>query len=425
MSNQPYIAIKINGELVEQTVYDISIHSSLKEILPTASFKIIDNSGMQFSQLKGCLLGSQVNFGLTKGEDVIWSSTAFYIKYVFDGCESDKSYLAGAIQIFCEHSWNLYADRTQHAYKPQKISETIKQLTDDFVTSKGKSLNVSYNKKDIQESSETSTFPRYRCGESEVEFIRKELLPILQMDGVNGFFFMDHKGAIKLKSFSKLWKEAEKALISSKENSYSTAELEQMDEYAKNTLNLKTRYFYDDIDILVGKTTDYFEEFNKGVNFEIPDTTTGYIQITDSYSGPRAKTTFLAKLPIIGEQLKYFGKTKVDSFSNVVVSDAIGMECAKQSELNDLFTLHINLPNQIVENLSVGDTIYLYTKDNKQGDRKRHWTSGKWLISELDIIKPEAGLSTPIYTNLTLIRPTFGVLNDKSTVDSDYLYGVI
>lgn len=425
--SKPYIIIKVNGEQIYHTICDLKISSTLNGILPSASFKIIDNSGSQFAQLKGCLLGSQVCFGLVNGDDVVWTSTIFYIKYVFNGCEIDKSLFSGAVQVYCEHSWLLYADNSQHAYKPQKISEIIKTLSKDFVDSKGKQLNVSLSEDGIQESSEVATISRFKTGESEIEFIKAELLPILQMDGVNGFYFIDHLGNIKLKSFKKLFQEQPKAMITAIESQYKAEDIEKMNEYAKDTLKLNTRYFYSDIDMVVGKTTNYFEELNKSVNFSIEDTTTGNIEITQSNSGPRAKIGIMSnRLPIISEQMKYMGPTKTDSFANVVVSDAVGIECAKQSELNDLFTVHLTLANQIVEDLCVGDTIYLYTKDNNiDEDRKRHWSSGKWLISELSIGKPEPGVEASLFTYLTLIRPTFDRLTEKSTLDDSYLYGVI
>lgn len=422
----PTIEVVIMSKTINAEVFDVNISSSIDSILPTASFKILDKNGQKFATLKEILLGAHVFFIAYKGQTEIWRSTIFFISRVFNGCEVNSSLLAGAVTVFCEHTLKLYPDCSSHAYKPQKISELIGTITDDMVSTKGNVCKIYKDDANFDKSAEDTNLPRYKCGLSEVEFIEKFLLPKMNMGRKNGFYFLDHKGNFHLKSFENLLKEQPKALISPYEVTLTESELKSINKYASETLNLTKRYSFSKVKMQIGKPDDYFNEFSKGVYIEVPGSTEQGFKVVGFSSTARIKMDTVSKVPLFAESVNHMPVLKSDFFENTFVSEATAIECARQVNLNDLFSIELILNNQIIDDLSVGDTVYFYPKNLKsEDDRIYHWALGKWVVKTMSVLKPQKHISAPLCTMLTLIRPSFPRLNDKSSVDDSFLYGVI
>lgn len=445
MMLSPYLSISIDGlPLLQNQIKEVSLYSSVDQTLPELTFKLDDTQGTQISQLQvyvGATVGvSLINMGKDTSKEPTTIGNADNIKYlnfvitrIFDGFEHNEPKLSGYIQVWCKPSWYMYGNYQGHAYAPMKLSELIKQVCSD--TNQLNELIIEDD--NFNTSSDPGNVPRYKCSESDLDFIEKKLLPYTNIDDSNVFFYVDWFNAPHLTSFAKMIKQEESFLITPPTDQSDTVR----DAVSKLTSSkcITEARPWSNIEIDIGND-DLKKAFGKlKMQVTLQNNQTGKVYIANQQPsvrlGSNSGDNYNSKMPLSAIKMELIEATSSDIYPNRILSDALSLARNGDTQLVDLMRLKVTF-DSIVDNVDVGSTAYLLTPlrtiiddpDNpiSDADKKRtvFWLNGKWLIQSIQLNQTD-GDPNKCSTIMILDRPTFQFNKKTTTLDKPaYFYQV-
>lgn len=423
--------LEIDGQIIDtRCYYDIQIFSSIKTILPILTFKLKDETGTFFSELDFSV-GSTVRVYYVEitddnsGKAMIYPSTKFFIKNLYDGFEiNNNNSMGGFIQVNCVQAWELYGDYTPHAYNSQKISDLIKQICKNSM----KNAELVVEDANFVTSFDSGSI-KYKTGCSDYEFISKKLLPYTIVDSGNSLFYVNKFGEVHLSGFNTLYSAKEKILIA--------PNLETI-EGGTTSLgvilkekNLMQYANYVSIEANIAANEDTLKQLKQKVYIydnqnESTKIGTQSPSINTGSDSIKIKQTFT---PIKDFIINDINATGVFYKSNHMLEEQIAAARNTLISTNNMLSISVYIASYVPE-VNIGDTVFLWIpprekildKLNDDGslvldtNKKTHWIVGKWLVASEAVVTVEQGLVAVRYT---LVSPTFNFDIDSTSL-ADY-----
>lgn len=429
---RPTLKLTIDGnEIPTSQFYDFTAFDSVDTTLPQLSFKIRDPDGQLLSKLS-IKIGSEINIQIFDQEEALMKAVAskeeydlckFSVTKVYDGMELNLASGSGFIQIWCIQSWALYGDYRGKAYKPALISSIIEDVCKNIHKSAGLDEDV-----EIEESTDAGKNPRYKCNESDIDFIEKKLLPYCSVGKSNAFFYVDLLGKIHLTSFNTMFAKKETALFSPIPEQVGVID----DPYEKqDELGLDGSLMYNSCKVSLGN--EQIEKFWTHIlkKCYLVDHSMGatlFGKIYPRVSIGKSGSNIYNVLPIESLKLASTEATGAFNYQFGILDDQLNRAINDDLYLNDMFSVTLTTVNEDPR-VVVGSTAYLqfpkvYT-ENKLGQVKylSHWLEGKWLVYSKIVAKDKKEAVSAMYT---LIKPMITLSQTKNAVDMPFtLYGGI
>ncbi len=449
MIQKQHTQIMINGEPIPpDSIYDVQLYSSIWEILPKLSFKIIDPTGNILANLS-ITQGSEVRVSIvdvanhnesfvTSGSDSEnekaldieklkslfyvetkpgdFAPTKFIIKEIFNGFEySSSNPTAGYIQIECVQAWDLYVNSNLDAYRG-KISEVIKTVLQNSIKFNGLDLSKIDDLNYFSNSSDSGATIRHGAGLSDLEFV-ENLLKYLTVQEEPGYFYIDIFGRPRIANFNQMLNKKSEifAFIYKNLNEGQQSILNQLLEESqasnkipieniicefgqnKNITNL-IRY-YSTLNIM------NYSQMNSG--------------ILESDAVLKVKEKDDRKWAIPFNQLQFYSMPSTKfSLSPLWESDydkgLLRTNAFKSSD--NLIAAKIQM-NYFSEDVSVGDSLELFSPGPGVNV---HWINGRWVIAETNyfVKKDSNGKDIGCVMDMTLIRRAVPLSKNSSIADS-------
>lgn len=429
---RPTLRLTIDGkDIPTSQFYDFTAFDSVDTTLPQLSFKIKDPDGQLLSRLS-IKIGSEINVKIFDQEEDLMKKVAskeeydlckFSVTKVYDGMELNLASGAGFIQIWCIQSWALYGDYIGKAYKPALISSIIEDVCKNI--HKGAGLNEDV---EIEESTDAGKNPRYKCNESDIDFIEKKLLPYCSVGKSNAFFYVDLLGKIHLTSFNTMFAKKENALFSPMPEQVGAID----DPYEKQKeLGLDGSLIFNSCKVSLGN--EQIEKFwthilKKVFLVDHNMGTTLFGKIYPRVSIGKSGSNVYNVLPIESLKLASTEATGAFKYQFGILDDQLNRAINDDLYLNDMFSVTLTTVNEDPR-VTVGSTAYLqfpkvYTEE--EGGKIKylsHWLEGKWLVYSKIVTKNSKEAVSAMYT---LIKPMLTLSPTKNAVDMPFtLYGGI
>ena len=446
MINRPVMMVSINRNILSPgNVEDVSVYNSIDMTLPEMVFKIMDLDGSLLSGLD-IYIGATVNINMVEVDDSEnaadknYEITDFVITKIFDGFEAGNAGMGGFLQIWCRPAWYLFGRYQGHAYPPMKLSELIKQVCSEA----NDNVKLVIEDDRFASSSDPGDTPRYKCGESDLEFIEKKLLPYTNINDSTVLFYLDWFNRPNLTSFERLIGQEPKVLIGPPLYLSETVG-DKIQDLAKEK-GITEFFMWTDINLTVGNedVKKAFATLKKRI--ELENNATGKVYVADQQ--PRAKigrntrSSFFAKMPVNALTMEYIEATSIDAYPNKPLHDALALSRNSDHDVVDLMEIELTV-NGAVDNFVAGDTVYLLTplrdidvdeaNKNKEEDEKLpeelgkknvHWLNGKWLLKSIMMNQIKCN-PIDFSTVLTLVRPTLEYELENTTINNPkYFYSV-
>lgn len=428
----PYIdRVQINP----RNLHEISMFNSIDMTLPELTFKISDVDGTYLSQLD-LYIGATVGLDVIEGNRNLNSDSLkgksfgdFIITKIYDGFENNTENMGGFIQVWCKPSWYLFGNYQGHAYPPMKLSELIKKVCQDANTN----VRLEIEDERFATSSDPGNVPRYKCNESDLDFIEKKLLPYTNIDDSNVFFYLDWFNRPNLSSFARLVGQEPKIIIYPHQGIANTVQ-DKITDIVKQK-GIKEMYMWQKINVTIGNENlkKAFATLKKKVVLENNETGKVYIanQQPKARMGMDNDKNKSAKMPFNALTMEYIEATNCECYPNKLLPDALALSRNSDNDVIDLIQFEIVI-NGIVDDVVAGDTLMLLTplrninkKDNVElSKRNSHWLQGKWLIKSIKMTQSKCN-PDDVSSVITIVRPTLIYNVDTTTINkSNYLYTV-
>lgn len=436
MLTRPLIIVYLDRvQIPARNLEDVAIFNSIDMTLPELSFKIIDMDGLYLSQLD-LYIGATVGIDIIEGNRNLEKSSLsghsfgdFVITKIFDGFESNNESMGGFIQVWCKPAWYLFGRYQGHAYPPMKLSELIKQVCSDA----NDNVKLIIEDDRFASSSDPGNVPRYKCGESDLDFIEQKLLPYTNINDSNVFFYLDWFNRPNLTSFARLISQEPKVLIYPHQGVANTVQNKITDLIKQK--GITEYYSWQKINLTIGNDDirKSFATMKKRVVLENNETGKIYIanQQPKAKMGKDKNPTFFAKMPFNALTMEYIEATSNEAYPNRLLPDALAMARNSDNDVIDLIQLEV-IVNGAIDNFVVGDTIQLLTplrnissKENEELSKKNtHWINGKWLIKSVMMTQKKCN-PDEVTSIITVVRPTLVYNIETTTINkSNYLYSV-
>lgn len=429
---RPEFNIVIDGEPINHNkIYDISIYNSIDKTLPELVFKLVDSESDYIDAFR-IHIGSTVS---VKVLDVVGESNSnenfplsisfcsFAVTQIYDGFEANNG-RGGFIQVWCTQSWKLYGNYKGQAFAPQKISEIIKTVCKDA----NPLAEITVVDENINSTSDVGSIPRFKCAESDIDFIENKLIPYTNIDNGNCFFFVNLYGGVYLKSFQSMSSKDCSILIAPKASEQNPQVADMIKSHLEKG-KIKVAYETAGLDITVGnqdieKMLGHLKERCLIYNNSTGKTYAG-VQTIAMAMGKNSGKFYANKVPFNEFKLASVEATSTKVFHNRHFDDALAMSFNEDLQVEDIFRLNVTVPS-IVDDAVIGDTAEVITtiknliglKDEsvETKDKKKiiSWLNGKWIIKA---IQYNMDSNKQCSTSLELIRPTFIFTTDTTTVE--------
>lgn len=416
--NKARVLISIDGSapIANNEFFDVSIYSAIDYTLPELTFKVRDEMGLHLSSFD-IHPGAKVNVRIEDydNSDDYVEFTNFSVTEIYDGSEFKNEHLGGFIQVWAKQSWEFYGDWTSHAYPPMKLSELIKKVC----SGANKLAGIKVDQKNFKISSDAGNMPRYKENMSEVDFIEQRCLPYLNVDESCGFFYVDFYGDAHVSSFSEMYSQAEKVIISQP-----ASQANNVEDYKKITESgaFTSAYSYAQIKTGVGSKdiSNCIGKLRQKCFFE--DDSTGKFATGTSMPNLKIKSsngnTIKDRIPINAIKFANVDAFATQSFTWHNLNDGIAVSNNQNIEVVDFIRANVLFEN-FPTDIRIGETLYLFTpKFNVTGETKKneHWVKGKWLVASMNIGVQVSDGAQIVSTEVTLISPTLDVNSDTTTV---------
>lgn len=391
--------------------------------LPRGILKLSDDSGQAMSEFTGIYIGATVQIIFT---DTTADSDADAEEKTVTLCTlmvasigekpKDLAHISGAIEILCVHPWEFYKDFSTHIYKGKAHSELIK----DICSNEDRGWKFKIDAKNFDTSDEKGDIPRYKCGDSDYDFIINKVLPYTTISQSPPLFWVDEQNQVKLKSFNTLFKESA-VCMATVQDSY-----DKSDNSKENTIFNVVKQFnghvfmFDSGMIKIGdEDIGQFLRPMKGQGFMDMNNMTGStiaggLEPTLKI-GKDSASAVAAKLPVTAKV--FTGQTDKKMFINRNVADMAKLATNTSSQFYNMFRLEL-AGEFCGEYIHTGDTVYVYIEqsDDRANDTNKklsHWISDKWLVKRVKHIFENTESGGRGRTQVTLCRPTFMLKTSK------------
>lgn len=426
------LLVKLNGEALDpKSITEFEFVSSEDRDYPMGILKISDPNGTTLAHFNGLEAGAKVEISFySTGDQFDWS-VADLVVASFSVPISDLSSYGGEINILLTHPWQLYKDYSAHAYKGKSHSKIIKGLLEDSSQRGFKFDEI--NDDNFLDSDEKGTIPRYKCMESDFDFIKNKLLPYTTVKGESPIFWVDEYNSPHLNSFTNMYKNTPKCVIIPDEASFAGEHSDELQKLLpKNGEKVVTFS-----NALIKMGDEDIDKFVKVVKPKVFYTNTmnnkifaglSKIAVAITKDGGIKGKVDGSRIPLGFEAMMNLKATDNLAFINRNTDDVTALSKNLTSHFNQFFRIELtcNFCGDIVQ---TGDNIYLMTNKIKdQFDPLKvgkvvHWMGDKWHVygvrHNLDIE------NQTVKTTLLLCRPSF-IVNTKNTSikDINAFYGV-
>jgi hypothetical protein len=410
--------------------------------LPELTFKINDTDGDFLSKLD-VYVGATVGIDIIEGnrnleKDSLTARTLcdFVVTKVFDGFEFGNEQMGGFVQVWCKPAWYLMGNYQGHAYAPMKLSALIKKVCEDA----NPNIRLKIEDERFTDSSDPGNTPRFKCGESDLDFIEQKLLPYTNIQDSNVFFFLDWFNRPNLTSFAKMVSAEPKVIVYPSIGIASTVQ----DKISKivEQKGITEYYAWDKIQVKIGDEDlkKSFATMKKKISLENNETGKVYIanQQPKARMGKDSDKAKMAKMPFNAMTMEYIEATSNEAYPNRLLPDALAMARNSDNDVIDFIELIIYVKGT-ADGFTCGETLLLLTplrrvRVDKNDESKpvaeelnkknTHWLSGKWLIKSV-LMQQEKCNPDECTTVLTIVRPTLIYNVDTTTINkSNFLYSV-
>lgn len=434
---KPFFILSVDHvSITSNSIREVSIYNSIDMTLPELTFKINDNLG-NFASKLNLYIGAIIDVAISETSNELkpeylkqTNFMQFVITKVFDGFEFREPAMAGYIQVWCKPAWYLFGSYGGHAYAPMKLSELIKKVCQDANTS----VKLDIIDDNFEESSDPGNVSRFKCGESDIDFIENKLLPYTNIDDSNAIFFVDWFNRPHLTSFSKLIGQNEKVLFAPPIESASS--VQSSIRSISDQKGIELLYNWKNIKLTIGNDNlkKAFSTIKEQVIFENNESGKVYIanQQPKAKLGKDKSPAFNAKMPINAITMEYIEATSCKSFPNRLLPDALALARNDDTNIIDLISVTLEI-DAAVDGFIAGDTALvicpirtLNDKSLTSEEKKKntHWLNGKWLIKDIQLSQTN-GESGNTVSFVTLVRPTIQFNKDTTTIEHPaYFYTV-
>lgn len=380
------------------------------EILPRAVIRIDDKYNQLMKQYWGLETGAKVEETITEGSvsaarlsGITKTYSCNLANLAVAAVYSDETSINegdGVLEVLCVHPWSIFQDFSFHAYAGKSNSEIIKSLVENTST-RGFSFEDIDDEKFLS-TDEDGRIPRYKCGEGDLDFIVKKLLPYTTVNKNPIRFFVDEKNNVHLESFQSMWQKDPKLIIvGGDEQDVTDDDRASAELYGGGTLSQK----------LLVKVGD-----------QNPDKIIRILKKEVSFDDPATLTTYTGRLNpkvAIGKWKKGLSQTGYVPISaeKMLYSDATGKAYYRNHNMNDLTALSINEQHPFdsffrIEIdvtfcghlITVGDNVELSVP--MTSDSQKFWIAGKWHVKAIRYTWDKQNGGT-LGMKMTLIRPSF------------------
>jgi hypothetical protein len=391
------------------------LYSSIKDGLTYGHFTIFDREGTLFAKFENLQIGTRVLVEIvstdTSSPVVIYPY--FYILKIENHCETNPGILAGGIKVWFGHPWLLYKDVKNHAYKPMNNGELIKKI----LKNEDRGLEIKVIDDNFDKTDDKGIIARYKICETDWDFIQNKVIPYTAIKQTPAHFFSNDMGEFYLRSFANLYKENPKFIFKQNEelsNQFAKQISKLCDDFGidKNKGHLPVKEIYFKIgneDILKEMYPSFFLENNVQGKF-----IAGAKKLANKVS-KRSGTQFGNKLPIDDAFFDKLKGTSIKVIHNRQINDAMSLIFETGKYVDNMFSIEI-VTTFNGHSLHPGNTAQLFVGDIKHtpdGDPKKHWAGGKWLVSEIEHYSDEEDPKL-FLSRTTLMRPAF-VGDDEKT----------
>jgi hypothetical protein len=428
----PVIQVAINGELVPyQKIVNFKFDSSINDHLPSAWLGLADPDGDMISRFN-IVLGTMVIINIIDGNEDdnqkhnMIKLSPFIVSKVFDGGEKNSSEVGGFIQLRLLHPWVFYNDMSPHAYSPMKISKLVKTIITD--STRGYELTVDDNY--FGTTDDKGNYPRYKCGQSDYDFIINNLLPYATIGNNPVYFFINELGNIYFNTYKFLFNSGCKGMIVSDKANDNRDEFDTMGNIASN-IGTENSIAFSKISINIGG-----EDSKDNLRKVLPKIYMEDLGTHNFLSGIKGPITKIAsntgdKMPFSFYMMASMGATDSVELVNRAFDDQFGLAVNNSKSLDSLFEITLSTAGFIGADMPTGSNVYLYVSpkniDNNATTKKlSHWLTGKWVIGKSEHYTSRSGDPNSLVSTVTLVRPTFVIKSESDTTveDSSLLWTV-
>lgn len=445
---EPHTQLAIDKIAIDpNNIYDVTLETSIWEILPKLSFKIKDITGSELAKFKiriGSLVEVSTLDASTHKETITLSTnepseyneddlrllknmyyvppkdsdfypTLFVVKDIFNGFEY-SSPNAGFIQVECIQAWDLFINKKDAGYK-SKISDIIKQVVKDSNRNNGIKLDKIDDTEYFAQSSDSGEVIRHSAGLCDLDFIKERLLPYLNINKKDAFFFIDIFGYPHLTNYELMYSKNPKIFAYLKNNL--NAKQSELLGSAIESTSAEDKFPIEDIKIALGRTDNPFGIYNlysitkMGKNL---NSTTAVIN--DDFISENRVVEDKGKefIPI---SMPVFNSTQSSQFSVIprwyCDSDKLLLTRTLEHLGEKRIEAQIEI-NYFSESLKVGDILELFSS---YSGAQSHWINGKWIITKVKyfMMKDEYGKDTKNKMIISLMRRSVWVNKKDSSID--------
>ena len=439
----PQLQVRINNgaPILSQAIYEMHLKYSLEDILPSGFIAFTDKAGKMLGEYQyefGAPVSIEIFDTEGKKRDLIMYDENIYHEYKMliasttDNAEFDPKVFQGYIQCEIMHPWKLFKYAKNRCYSPMKNHELIKEVVMNSARGGGMDGVFDVDEDKWEKSGDKGNTPRYKCMETDYDFIMNKVLPYTTIGDKAPYFYFNNMGKFCLRSWKKMSSEKPKVVFVPPPESIEPSLLGQIDSACdKNGLNKDHAITYiQKIGVQIynnEKMDDIIEQMYNYLSFESTETglfmgqTRKPVEVIIGKQGDNYGNVLPLSLTVEG-QVEHTGTTAI---RNRTIYDGKSMAFTNSKVLNEVFLLHITTKLSCVT-YDVGDTAEVILAQVEYNEKNpltgkpdtakfTHWANGKWVVKEIEYIFKDRNL----YAETTLMRPTFQV-NAKNTSLSNW-----
>lgn len=395
-------------EEVAMLIVGFELYSSMYSGLPIGFFEVADAKGRAvidgFDNLQ---VGAIVDLKLTSNNDLgeemnDFQLTDFVIlKHEIINQDENDTNVAGNLRVWFGHRLFLYKDMQNHAYPPLKNNDIVKRVLES--EDRGFSIKIKQEDMDADDGVAVS---RYKCNESDWEFLQRKVVRYASSEKQPLFLFCDIKQRFYFKSFKSMLNAEPKILFtpSSVDDEDETA----FNEFKSAYVGVKYSDVFKKVEARIGGTP-MIAELQKRFSVEDGQLKKVYTGIKTPSNTSGAEGALSKYIPVDTGFVVASSGTSSFNIRNHDMTDAFAHLAAQAKELDKAFTVTFDV-GFLPYACTIGESILIYIK-------KGHWMNGKWLITDIDI---EASDTAPnsLVQHMTVRRPSFDGNKSDTTLES-------
>ena len=421
-----------NELLVAQNLKSFEVVYDIEKILPKGILTLNDSNGNYLKSFKGLEIGSEFILKFVPNDKMKQPIKFGQLVNIGIGDNpTDHLTLQGNIELLLGHPWELYKDFSSHIYKGMSNSKIIQEVLKKKVQQDQEHFEDIYSESEsdlIKNSDEDGSIPRFQCGISDYDFIKKRVLPYTTLNNSPAFFWIGEDGKAHLNSFENMFTQNPKALLVPKSQGNIKADKENINMLMSQT-DSDELILYEGLLIKVGD-----EDISKLISplrftsLIDGNTTLGTVFKGEMKPklkiGPDTLTRVGSKLPLFAWTMDE-ATTDLKVFSNRNIKDVSRFSINSTRQFINMFRMEMNT-SFCGDTIHAGDTVLVYVKQSENGETEgkklSHWLSDRWLVSKVRHYYSD--VDTNLYSQLTLCRPTFYVAKTRTEMPNiDFYYG--